>query len=80
MINNVFIEPCLYGYIQRHNLVKRLQKAVQKIKQGNNAGVDLKKRSPHSKDIWQFRITKKYRAYAEKIGDTLTVYEIDDHQ
>ena len=42
--------------------------------------VDLKKRKPTSLNIWSFRITKKYRAYARRKGNELTVFAVDDHQ
>lgn len=80
MIRSIFIKPKAHAYLVSHNLLDRFIKSAQKITEGNNRGVDLKSQKPKSKNIWQFRITKKYRAFARKKGDTLTVYEIDDHQ
>lgn len=80
MIRTVLIAPGVHRMLQRQRLLKKFEKAVHKIKRGENAGVDLKKRTPHILGIWQFRITQKYRAFAKKDGDTLTVFVIDDHQ
>ena len=80
MISAVLIEPAAYRDIQRHQLEEQLKKVVRKLKSGVNAGVDLKKREPKSMNVWQFRITQKYRAYAKRNSDRLIVYAIDDHQ
>jgi len=80
MIRTVLIAPGVHRMLQRQRLLRQFEKAVHKIKRGENAGVDLKKRTPHTLNIWQFRITQKYRAFAKKEGDTLTVFVIDDHQ
>ena len=80
MINRVFIAPDAYKELCRHRLEKHFTKAVIKLKKGDNRGVDLKKRKPKSLNIWSFRITRKYRAFARRRGNELTVYAIDDHQ
>ena len=80
MIRTVLIAPEAYRTLERQRLVEQCEKAVRKIKRGENAGVDLKKRMPHALNIWQFSITQKYRAFAKRNGDTLTVFIIDDHQ
>ena len=80
MIRTVLIAPGVHSMLQRQRLLRQFEKAVHKIKRGENAGVDLKKRTPHTLGVWQFRITQKYRAFAKKEGETLTVFVIDDHQ
>ena len=42
--------------------------------------VALKLRKPKNSGIYQFRITKKYRALAVKKDKTLYVFHISDHQ
>jgi hypothetical protein len=80
MIMRVNVEKEAYEYAICHQILPQLLKAVLKIKAGNNRGVDLKKRKPKSKGIWSFRITKKYRAFARRKGNVLSIYTLDDHQ
>ncbi len=80
MIRHILVSRRADSYLKRHRLVKHFLKALHKLKKGDNRGVDLKKRNPHSDQVWQFRITKKYRAFARKNGDVLTVFKISDHQ
>jgi hypothetical protein len=80
MIEDVFVEPEAVKYVRSHQLDTQFHKAVAKLIQGSNAGLDLKKRKPHAENIWSFRITKKYRAFAHKREGILTVYDISDHQ
>jgi len=42
--------------------------------------VHKKQLKPKKKGIWQFRITKKYRALAFKQNGNLYVFAISDHQ
>jgi len=42
--------------------------------------VDFRKRQPKEKNIWYFRISKKYRAFAELQDDRLIVFHISHHQ
>lgn len=67
-------------YLKKRNIVKPYLKAKEHIVSGNFRAVNLKKRQPYSENIWYFRITKKYRALAEKVGETLYVFHISDHQ
>ena len=80
MIEDIDVKAKAVAYIKQHKLDEPFKKSVLKLLAGNNAGLDLKKRQPKSDDIWSFRITKKYRAFARKRGAVLTVYAIDDHQ
>ena len=80
MISKVLISQEAYAYLDKHHIVEPFMKSVSKLKCGNNTGLDFKKRKPKSLNIWSFRITKKYRAYARRKGSVITVYAIDDHQ
>lgn len=64
----------------KKNLTKQYLKVKQDICDNNFRAVDLKKRQPYSDNIWYFRINKKYRAFAEKVDNTLFVFHISDHQ
>jgi hypothetical protein len=77
----IVVEKTSVGiYLKKRNLTKQYLKVKQDIVNDNYKAVDLKKRKPHSNNIWYFRITKKYRAFAEKIDNTLYVFHISDHQ
>jgi len=67
-------------YLKKRNLVKQYLKAKRNILNNNFKTVRLKRRQPQSENIWYFRISKKYRALAEKVGDKLYVFKISDHQ
>jgi hypothetical protein len=67
-------------YLVRHQLTERYIKATNYILSGKTQSADLKKRKPKKNDIWQFRITGKYRAYCYFKGTVLVVFEINDHQ
>jgi hypothetical protein len=54
--------------------------AKKQIVQGNFKAVNLKKRQPYVENLWYFRITGKYRAIAERVGNKLYVFHISDHQ
>ena len=70
----------LISYIKKRGLGSRYLKAKNNIQSGNYHAVDLKKRTPRKNNIWYFRISKKYRALAEKVDTTLYVFHISDHQ
>ena len=67
-------------YLARHQLAERYTKATNYLLRGAFSSVDLKKRKPKQEKIWQFRITKKYRAFGYFKGTTLVVFEVNDHQ
>lgn len=67
-------------YLAKRSLENRFQKAVGYIESGYPNIVDLKLLRPKDKGIWQFRITKKYRALAFKQDGNLFVFQISDHQ
>jgi len=73
-------KPVVISYLKKRGLVLKYLKAKNNILKGNFRAVDLKKRMPHSDDIWYFRIDKKYRALAEKVDNKLFVFLISDHQ
>jgi hypothetical protein len=68
------------SYIKKRGLTSQYLKAKKNLVNGDYRAVDLKKRVPRKNNIWYFRITKKYRALAEKVGNTLYVFNISDHQ
>ena len=67
-------------YLQKHNLMNPYRKAKQKLEKGLQNSVQIKKRNPKHLGIYQFRITKKYRAFAIKQHNNLVVFKISDHQ
>ena len=66
--------------IIKYNLSKQYKKACRYISAEQFYKVQLKIRQPKNKGIYQFRISRKYRAFAFKEGDTLYIFEISDHQ
>ena len=66
--------------IMKLGLTKQYVKACEYIEMGNYKAVFLKPRKPKVLGVFQFRITKKYRALAFKENDSLFVYKISDHQ
>lgn len=66
--------------IRKHQLEKQYKKACGYVRDGQYFKVQLKLREPKSKGIYQFRITKKYRAFAIRNNNALYVFEISDHQ
>ena len=67
-------------YLNRHQLNGRYMKATEHVRGGALSMVGFKKREPKHENIWQFRITQKYRAFCVWKGATLVVFKIDDHQ
>ncbi|MDP3988837.1 MAG: hypothetical protein Q8P93_01230 [bacterium] len=68
------------AYLKKHNLTKQYVRATSYLLVGNIEATNFKKRKPKQDGMWQFRITKKYRAYCYRDVDTLVVFEINDHQ
>jgi len=67
-------------YLKKRKLEARYLKAKEYIETGLLSKVDFRKRQPKDKNIWYFRISKKYRAFAELQNDRLIVFHISDHQ
>lgn len=67
-------------YLQDRNIVAQYKKAKAYIQEGKFQIVKFKKRQPLSSNIYQFRITDKYRAFAELVNNELIVFSISDHQ
>jgi len=67
-------------YLKTRDLLQQYKKAKYLIANDLLHLVHFKKREPRSKDIWSFRITRKYRALCKRKGDVLIVFDIDDHQ
>jgi anthranilate/para-aminobenzoate synthase component I len=77
---DVFETEKAVAYLKSRHILKEYKKAKSYILEGHYQQVQLKKRHPYSCDIWYFRITRKYRAYAKKEENRLVVFEISDHQ
>ena len=77
---NVFDNKNTRKDLDKFQLREQYKKACQYKNLGQFQKVQLKLRKPKNLGIYQFRITKKYRAYAIKKEDTLYVFEISDHQ
>ena len=69
-----------FEYLKTRGLEKQFKKAKEKLLSGDAKSVDLKLRWPKEDQIYQFRISQKYRAYGKFYGSTLRVVRIDDHQ
>ena len=67
-------------YLNKRLLKPRFEKSISYIELGLPTMVDLKLLKPNKKGVWQFRITKKYRALAFKQNGNLYVFHISDHQ
>ena len=67
-------------YLTSCGILKAYKKAKIYILNDDLQQVRLKKRKPYSYNVWYFRITKKYRAFAQMKEDTLYVFHISDHQ
>lgn len=66
--------------VEKYNLKKQYKKTCDFIKDGQYQKVQLKLRKPKTLGIYQFRITKKYRAFAIKKNNSLYIFEISNHQ
>ena len=67
-------------YLEERGLAEQYRKAKKLIEEGLFHSVQLKKRQPKTSGIWYFRISKKFRALCVRKGETLVVFEADDHQ
>ncbi|MDD5198056.1 MAG: hypothetical protein PHN60_04325 [Candidatus Gracilibacteria bacterium] len=71
-------------YLEKRGLVLSYQKAKKGLLSGNTHGLDFKMRQPKKYEIFQFRLTGKYRAFASiKNHDgkkVLVIHKISDHQ
>ena len=76
----VFDNETVRKQIEKYQLKKQYKKACKYLHANLSQAVQLKRRKPKSAEVWQFRITKKYRAYALKKELHLYVFEISDHQ
>lgn len=67
-------------YIMSRGILRQYRKAKLRLQSGDFQAVGFKKRQPKALGIWYFRITKKYRGYCFRRGDTIIVFDVDDHQ
>jgi len=77
----VLEEKGIRAYLEKRGLLKRYKEKKELFKKGKIQQITLKKRQPKSIREYQFRITKKYRAYGYFFNpDVFIVTEISDHQ
>lgn len=68
------------AYIEKRQIGKQYLKAKKSLEGNQFKQVDFKVRKPKSLGIYQFRITKKYRAFGHYIDNIFVVASISDHQ
>ncbi len=76
----VFDNEAVRQKIAKYQLQKQYKKACDYVHAEQAHKVQLKLRQPKKAEIYQFRITRKYRAFAFKDKDGLNIFEISDHQ
>jgi hypothetical protein len=76
----VFENSEIFEYLQKRNLIKQYQKAKKKLENDQLMAVHFKKRKPKSEDLFQFRISHKYRGWGIFKDGYFQVIHIDDHQ
>lgn len=67
-------------YLEKRNILKQYQEAKKQFILGNFKVIDAKPRKPKSLGVFQFRITKKFRAFYIIRKEGAVVYKISDHQ
>ena len=70
----------IIDYCHKRQIFKQYQKSCRYINLGFFTTVDLKLLKPKEEGVYQFRITKKYRALAIKKDNVLYVFDVSDHQ
>ncbi len=68
------------AYIEKRQIGKQYFKAKKNLENNQYQQVDFKLRKPNSLGIYQFRVSKKYRAFGHYIDDIFVVASISDHQ
>ena len=67
-------------YLKKRQLLAQYPKVKANLETGRLKQVDFKPRKPKTSRIYQFRITKKYRAFGHFIESDFVVASISDHQ
>ncbi len=67
-------------YIEKRQIGKQYFKAKKNLENNQYQQVDFKLRKPNSLGIYQFRVSKKYRAFGHYVDDIFVVASISDHQ
>ena len=67
-------------YLKTRGLVSSYKKAKTILLSGDLKRIEFKLRKPKNHQIYQFRITKKYRAFGYFETKKLIVFKISDHQ
>ncbi|MDD4151197.1 MAG: hypothetical protein PHR68_01145 [Candidatus Gracilibacteria bacterium] len=79
-INNIFEEDYILEYLETRNLVKQYKKSKQNILSGLYSGNKLGYKEPKKDGLIYFRINKQFRALCRLNGNSLIVFDIDNHQ
>ncbi len=67
-------------YLKSRNLILAYKKAKEILLLGDKKRVEFKLRKPKNNQIYQFRITRKYRAFGYFKAHRFMVFKISDHQ
>lgn len=67
-------------YVRSRGILQQYRKAKQRLLSDNFQAVGFRKRQPKTLNIWYFRITQKYRGHCVWKGDTIIIFDVDDHQ
>ena len=77
----VLEEKGVREYLSKRNILKQYKQAKHNFVEGRFQQISLKKRQPKETGAFQFKITKKYRAFGYfKESKVFIVTEISDHQ
>ena len=74
------INESILNYLKKSNILQQYLKQKQNLLSGNIKNSNLKKRQPFIKQMYYFRINKKYRAIGRIKNNYFVVTEISDHQ
>ncbi len=77
----VFEEKAVGKYLKKHPVILAQYKKARDFLESEEFDlIFFKKRKPKSENIYQFRISKKYRAFGSFRNADFIVFEINDHQ
>ena len=80
IIHNIVEEDFVVEYLKKRMLLDQYLKAKHNILSGLHTGSFLKYREPKHLQTLYFRINRQYRDLCQKRGETLVVFDIDNHQ
>jgi len=79
-IENLFITPECFSYLEKRNLVAQFQKAKNYLLSNQAHQTRFKERMPKGSGIFYFRINRQYRAIGYFDNHDLIISKIDNHQ